>query len=43
MMGAGADGDSARGRNLHGGWTYRSLSMAAYGFGVGVYAEQYLR
>jgi 4,5-DOPA dioxygenase extradiol len=32
-LGAGAEGASARGRSLHRGWTYGSLSMAAYGFG----------
>jgi 4,5-DOPA dioxygenase extradiol len=32
----GAGGAEARGRSLHRGWTYGSLSMAAYGFGSGL-------
>lgn len=32
-LGAGSDADSARGRTLHRGWTFGSLSMAAYSFG----------
>ncbi|MDQ3806159.1 MAG: dioxygenase, partial [Acidobacteriota bacterium] len=32
-MGAGSDGATARGESLHRGWTYGSLSMAAYRFG----------
>ena len=32
-MGAGSGEFKARGRNLHRGWTWGSLSMAAYGFG----------
>lgn len=36
-MGAGADSETqARGRALHRGWTWASLSMAAYGFGSGL-------
>jgi 4,5-DOPA dioxygenase extradiol len=35
-LGAGAGEASAHGRNLHRGWTWGSLSMAAYGFGAGV-------
>jgi 4,5-DOPA dioxygenase extradiol len=35
-MGAGAGESAARGRSLHRGWTWGSLSMAAYGFGSGV-------
>jgi 4,5-DOPA dioxygenase extradiol len=35
-MGAGSGGAAVRGRRLHGGWTWGSLSMAAYGFGSGV-------
>jgi 4,5-DOPA dioxygenase extradiol len=35
-LGAGAEGDDARGRSLHRGWTHGSLSMAAYSFGEGV-------
>jgi 4,5-DOPA dioxygenase extradiol len=35
-MGAGAGEPRARGRSLHRGWTWGSLSMAAYGFGSGV-------
>lgn len=31
----GAGGAEARGQSLHRGWTYGSLSMAAYGFGSG--------
>jgi 4,5-DOPA dioxygenase extradiol len=36
-MGAGGstDGEEMRGENLHRGWTYGSLSMAAYKFGAG--------
>jgi 4,5-DOPA dioxygenase extradiol len=33
-MGAGSGEPSPRGRSLHRGWTWGSLSMAAYGFGV---------
>jgi 4,5-DOPA dioxygenase extradiol len=32
-LGAGSEGPRARGRSLHRGWTWGSLSMAAYGFG----------
>jgi 4,5-DOPA dioxygenase extradiol len=32
-MGAGVNETDARGQNLHRGWTYKSLSMAAYSFG----------
>lgn len=32
-LGAGSDAGSTRGRSLHRGWTWESLSMAAYGFG----------
>jgi 4,5-DOPA dioxygenase extradiol len=32
-LGAGAEGETARGRSLHRGWTMGSLSMAAYVFG----------
>ncbi|MFL6253760.1 MAG: DODA-type extradiol aromatic ring-opening family dioxygenase [Pyrinomonadaceae bacterium] len=35
-LGAGAEESQARGRSLHRGWTWGSLSMAAYGFGSGV-------
>jgi 4,5-DOPA dioxygenase extradiol len=35
-LGAGAEGDDARGRSLHRGWTLGSLSMAAYSFGAGM-------
>jgi 4,5-DOPA dioxygenase extradiol len=35
-MGAGSSGSEPRGRGLHRGWTWGSLSMAAYGFGSGV-------
>ena len=35
-MGAGSGESAARGRSLHRGWTWGSLSMAAYGFGSGV-------
>jgi len=35
-MGAGSGEFKARGLNLHRGWTWGSLSMAAYGFGSGV-------
>jgi 4,5-DOPA dioxygenase extradiol len=35
-MGAGSVDVQARGRVLHRGWTWGSLSMAAYGFGWGV-------
>ncbi|MBV8859587.1 MAG: dioxygenase [Acidobacteria bacterium] len=35
-MGAGSAESTARGRSLHRGWTWGSLSMAAYGFGSGV-------
>lgn len=35
-MGAGSLDSAARGRGLHRGWTWGSLSMAAYGFGSGV-------
>jgi 4,5-DOPA dioxygenase extradiol len=35
-MGAGSGDFKARGRSLHRGWTWGSLSMAAYGFGSGV-------
>lgn len=31
--GAGAEGERPRGESLHRGWTWGSLSMAAYGFG----------
>jgi len=34
-LGAGSEGSQARGRSLHRGWTWGSLSMAAYGFGSG--------
>lgn len=34
-MGAGADGERPRGESLHRGWTWGSLSMAAYSFGAG--------
>jgi aromatic ring-opening dioxygenase catalytic subunit (LigB family) len=32
-MGAGTSDDEKRGHSLHRGWTYGSLSMAAYSFG----------
>jgi len=32
-LGAGLEGSEARGQSLHRGWTYGSLSMAAYSFG----------
>jgi 4,5-DOPA dioxygenase extradiol len=35
-LGAGSEESQARGRSLHRGWTWGSLSMAAYGFGSGV-------
>lgn len=35
-LGAGSGESAARGRSLHRGWTWGSLSMAAYGFGAGV-------
>jgi 4,5-DOPA dioxygenase extradiol len=35
-MGAGTVESNAKGQNLHRGWTWGSLSMAAYGFGSGV-------
>lgn len=35
-LGAGSGESTARGRSLHRGWTWGSLSMAAYGFGSGV-------
>ncbi|HEX8188207.1 MAG TPA: class III extradiol ring-cleavage dioxygenase [Pyrinomonadaceae bacterium] len=35
-LGAGSGESVARGRGLHRGWTWGSLSMAAYGFGAGV-------
>ena len=35
-IGAGSGESEARGRVLHRGWTWGSLSMAAYGFGSGV-------
>lgn len=35
-MGAGSGESAIRGRSLHRGWTWGSLSMAAYGFGSGV-------
>ena len=35
-MGAGSGDHEARCRSLHRGWTWGSLSMAAYGFGAGV-------
>lgn len=35
-LGAGSGETTARGRCLHRGWTWGSLSMAAYGFGSGV-------
>jgi aromatic ring-opening dioxygenase catalytic subunit (LigB family) len=35
-LGAGSGESAARGRGLHRGWTWGSLSMAAYGFGAGV-------
>jgi 4,5-DOPA dioxygenase extradiol len=35
-MGAGSGESAVRGRALHRGWTWGSLSMAAYGFGPGV-------
>jgi 4,5-DOPA dioxygenase extradiol len=35
-MGAGSVDGQARGRALHRGWTWGSLSMAAYGFGSGI-------
>lgn len=35
-LGAGAGESATRGRSLHRGWTWGSLSMAAYGFGSGV-------
>lgn len=35
-MGAGSGEAGVRGRGLHRGWTWGSLSMAAYGFGSGV-------
>jgi 4,5-DOPA dioxygenase extradiol len=35
-MGAGAGESPARGFSLHRGWTWGSLSMAAYGFGSGL-------
>jgi 4,5-DOPA dioxygenase extradiol len=35
-MGAGSKDFKARGRSLHRGWTWGSLSMAAYGFGAGL-------
>jgi 4,5-DOPA dioxygenase extradiol len=34
-MGAGAGASATRGRRLHRGWTWGSLSMAAYDFGSG--------
>jgi 4,5-DOPA dioxygenase extradiol len=34
-LGAGSGESSRRGRSLHRGWTWGSLSMAAYGFGSG--------
>jgi 4,5-DOPA dioxygenase extradiol len=35
-LGAGAGESPAPGRSLHRGWTWASLSMAAYGFGSGI-------
>jgi len=35
-LGAGSGESATRGRSLHRGWTWGSLSMAAYGFGSGV-------
>jgi 4,5-DOPA dioxygenase extradiol len=35
-LGAGSGESQAPGRSLHRGWTWGSLSMAAYGFGEGV-------
>jgi 4,5-DOPA dioxygenase extradiol len=35
-MGAGSEESQVRGRSLHSGWTWGSLSMAAYGFGAGL-------
>jgi 4,5-DOPA dioxygenase extradiol len=35
-MGAGSGESATRGRSLHRGWTWGSLSMAAYGFGSGI-------
>jgi 4,5-DOPA dioxygenase extradiol len=35
-LGAGSLEPEARGRSLHRGWTWGSLSMAAYSFGSGV-------
>lgn len=35
-LGAGSGEAQARGRSLHRGWTWGSLSMAAYGFGSGI-------
>lgn len=35
-LGAGSGGFATRGRSLHRGWTWGSLSMAAYSFGSGV-------
>ena len=35
-MGAGSVESAVQGRSLHRGWTWESLSMAAYGFGSGV-------
>lgn len=34
-LGAGSEGETARGRGLHRSWTLGSLSMAAYSFGDG--------
>ena len=35
-LGAGSGESATRGRSLHRGWTWGSLSMAAYGFGSSV-------
>lgn len=35
-LGAGLEGSKVQARSLHRGWTWGSLSMAAYGFGSGV-------
>jgi 4,5-DOPA dioxygenase extradiol len=35
-LGAGSEESAARGFNLHRGWTWGSLSMAAYSFGSGI-------
>ena len=35
-MGAGSGESATRGRSLHRGWTWGSLSMAAYSFGSGI-------